>query len=97
MHRAILICCLCAGLSACVTPPDLPPADRLAPGTVPSLVPISGMLDQATRPDDETALSVAAAPQARAAALRARAARLRAPVIASDDRGRLLTSGSSPR
>lgn len=97
MRRATLFFCLCTGLASCMTSPDLPPADRQAQGAAPSLVPISGLLDQAARPDSLTAVSLAAAPQARAAALRARAARLRGPVIAASDRARLLASGPSLR
>ncbi|WP_296641417.1 hypothetical protein [Roseinatronobacter sp.] len=93
MRRATLILCLCAGLAACVTSPDLPPAERQAQGNAPRLVPISGLLDQAARPDDVLPVSLAAAPQARAAALRARASSLRGPVIAPSERARLLSSG----
>lgn len=93
MRRATLILCLCAGLAACVAGPDLPSAERQAQGSTPRLLPISGLLEQAARPDDDFSVILAAAPQARAAVLRTRASSLRGPVIAPSERERLLSSG----
>lgn len=97
MRRLLSSFLLCAALGACMASPDLPPADRQARGEAPRLVPISGLLAQASLPGDAMQTQRDAAPAARAANLRARAARLRGPVIANADRARLLSSDSRLR
>ncbi len=88
--RKALLASASAGLvlAACLGPSDLPPRKGDPGGESPGLLPLSQIVDRAA--DGPNTARLTAGPDTRVAALKARAARLRGPVIAVNERQRLL-------